>query len=487
MAYQRLLSEQGSQRGISQNAGAEHRSRRKLASTVLTLAFFAAGLAQAQLPYTEDFTDNTLEDAGRTTADWNNSSGVGVAGQVVLPSANSLTGTLFDNTSTSIGPAAVSRAIAVGDFNGDGFPDFVEGNSGGGNNVFLNNGTGVFNLAYSTPDNFSTTRSVAVGDVDGDGDLDWVEGNFGSDPPRVYLNDGTGTAFVVQNIRSGARNTDDIALADVNQDGFPDVILANDIGTERNLLILNTTDPIFPFGPNGTPGSNLPGLNVDESKEILTGDLDNDGDVDLVMLNEGVNRVHMNTGAGFTDSVLNDPFDPQGYQNSHGGALGDLNGDGWLDLVVIDFLNNEISNIYINNGSGTADANPFTLAPVELPGGATGPEFEQNASLADADNDGDLDIYVAVAGESETNRVYINDGSGTTYSVVQLGVNATVSNDGVAVDVDGDGDIDFLTATQGLDVNLNSIPGKQRTLREHGHGQRRGGAAVERLCHIVAR
>ena len=118
----------------------------------------------------------------------------------MLQSSAALTGTLFDATLTSVGPAEITRAVALGDLDGDGDLDMVEGNGDAENKVFLNDGTGVFNLAYSTPDNFSNTRGVAIGDVDGDGDLDWVAGNFNSDPSRVYLNDGTGTNFVAQDL-----------------------------------------------------------------------------------------------------------------------------------------------------------------------------------------------------------------------------------------------------------------------------------------------
>jgi hypothetical protein len=98
------------------------------------------------------------------------------------------------------------------------------------------------------------------------------------------LNDGTGTFFEVQNVSADADNSDDVALADIDGDGFLDVIVAN-LGTRRNKIFLNTTDPLTPFGVGGLEGIDI-SFDRESSKSVAFGDLDKDGDLDFVFMNE---------------------------------------------------------------------------------------------------------------------------------------------------------------------------------------------------------
>jgi hypothetical protein len=78
-----------------------------------------------------------------------------------------------------------TRAVALGDVDGDGDPDAVFGNvfddSNGQNRLYLNDGNGVFMPPSQIPADRDETFSVALGDLDGDGDVDLVIGNSGYD------------------------------------------------------------------------------------------------------------------------------------------------------------------------------------------------------------------------------------------------------------------------------------------------------------------
>ena len=414
----------------------------------------------AGLPFTETFQFDNLKDVAKTTADWN----IGVQKLQLAgsgASAKALTGTTFDTTSVeeALPDSFYSRDIVAGDMNGDGYPDLVEATRDSGNHVYLNDGSGHFTLSYSSPEQ-ENSRAVAVGDVDRDGDLDFVVANFNG-PARVYLNDGTGTHYVMQLITARFQNSDGIALADLSSDGFLDVVLANEGSGagEANLLVLNTHSPTEPFGPNGSEGIVLDPAITEMSHGVVVGDLDNDGDNDIVFLNGSsgdgqVNRVHIHVPANacsppspacFVHSAIGTGAD---VQASYGGALGDLNGDGLLDLVVANFDDSDDSKIYYNQNNGP-DVNPFT-APGVVFKPAQVSTFSTVVQLADVDNDGDLDIILINAGHPSRNRIYLNDYNNGTgdgmppFPFVEIGPDIEHVETGVAVaDFDGDNDLDL--------------------------------------------
>jgi uncharacterized protein (TIGR02145 family) len=166
---------------------------------------------------------------------------------------------------------------------------------------------------------------------------------------------------------------------------------------------------------------------------MAPGDLDGDGDADLVVLDFlGPSHVLMNDGSGhFTDSgqLL-------GGEGGHGAALGDLDGDGDLDLFFVH--NGDTDRTFLNDGSGTLSDSGQRLGGEE--------EWGTNVTLGDLDGDGDLDAYVTVYQSS--GRLWINDGSGGfTDSGRSLEGNPTSVAFG---DLDDDGDLDAIATYSGF-------------------------------------
>ena len=428
----------------------------------------------AQMPFSEDFSTLDYRDGspGQTTADWNTG-----FQQLNLALSPELVGDTFDETSAVevISGRYTTRALGLADLNGDGALDLIDGVLGP-NGVQLNRGDGTFGVRAYTSPSYRNTRGIATGDVDRDGDIDFVVANIAR-PIQLYINDGTGTYFDIQNVSSNNRNANDVALADIDGDGFLDVIAAT-TSFQWNKLYLNTADPLVPYGPGGTDGVNLGAGLRESSWHVSTGDLDKDGDIDIVFMNEDApnpydgnraqrNRVLMNRLAqgspnSFSSSEIEiDGSDDIGF--SFAGQLGDMNADGFLDLVVCNIADGQPSKIYFNNGAAGTNANPFTTVAVDFTF-AVSPDVPipcRSVEIADADKDGDLDIFLTSSSTDFRNRVYFNDGTGSTYVAVDVGPPGqsplvlsdpsnigAVSQDGVVGDIDNDGDIDWVIGNQ---------------------------------------
>lgn len=110
-------------------------------------------------------------------------------------------------------------AVALGDVNGDGFPDAVVGRKGS-DEIWLNDGQGHFTLSQRFGRGF--THAIFLADLDGDGNLDIVAG--GNSSARIWLNDGAGEFSQGQRIRYGRDAA--FTLGDVTSDGFMDIFVA---------------------------------------------------------------------------------------------------------------------------------------------------------------------------------------------------------------------------------------------------------------------
>jgi hypothetical protein len=140
---------------------------------------------------------------------------------------------------------AESLAVALGDVNGDGYPDAVVGNNGP-DEVWLNDGGGNFTAGGRLDG--GVTWAVFLADLDGDGDLDLVTG--GETSGRVWLNDGAGNFSRGQRLVYGRYES--IAAGDVTGDGIADVIAA---GVDSYRLWRGQGDGRFAADPRGGYGN----------------------------------------------------------------------------------------------------------------------------------------------------------------------------------------------------------------------------------------
>ena len=358
-------------------------------------------------------------------------------------------------TNPSSGVGNNPNSVVLGDVDGDGDLDVLTTNQNGNSvSVRLNDGTGSFTAPATNPDPGvgDAPISVALGDVDGDGDLDMLTANNGSSTVSVRLNDGTG------NFTAPATNPNpavdygplSVALGDVDGDGDLDLLTANNnLSGTVSIRLNDGTGSFTAPATNPNPGVGHTPISV------ALGDVDGDGDLDLLTANYGDNTVsvRLNDGTGSFTAPATNP-DPGVGDAPYSVALGDVDGDGDLDVLTANIGDNTVS-VRLNDGTGS-----FT-APATNPNPVVGNE-PLSVALGDVDGDGDLDLLTANYGDN-TVSVRLNDGTGN-FTAPATNPNPSVGSSPYSIalgDVDGDGDLDVLAANFGsntVSVRLNQPP-----------------------------
>lgn len=363
-------------------------------------------------------------------------------------------GALLDRSSMDAKPA---------DLDGDGDLDLVVAVEFGSNVVLRNDGGARF--VDATPPSLRRvardSEDIAVADLDTDGRLDLV---FVSEDDRVhevYRGDGAlGFTAVTRGLPvSGVANA--VEAADLDADGDIDLVIGN---AGQNHLLWGDGAGGF---VDGTADALPPSGHV--TQDIDLGDVDGDGEIDLVEGNEDGNRVlwgdgtgrfglsgaHDDAGAGGVTLLPERP----GGEETREVDLGDVDGDGDLDVVLanVGWQGRPAQDrLLLNDGRGVfADATAERL-PAE--GGHT-----VDADLVDLDGDGDLDIVTANAfGGPNGWRVWSNDGRGAFTDATARFLPPGLSGNGVdveAADFDGDGVLDLYFANHSSrDILLLSSP-----------------------------
>jgi hypothetical protein len=313
-----------------------------------------------------------------------------------------------------------NAAGAWGDYDGDGYPDlFVTKRNRAVNALFRNNQDGTFSRVTAAPltSDRGDSYGAAWGDFDGDGDADLVVANAFGTSEFVYRNNGNGTFSRLTTNDVGAvagagGNSAQSAWADFDTDGHLDLFVANGgaadplfvvnggmTGAQNNFLFHNNGDGTF------TPAQTDPVVTESgRSSGGAWGDYDSDGHLDLFVANgwghEGF--LYRNTGNGSFERMLNNAIATAPPAHQVSAAWGDYDNDGDLDLFVAAYPWNRL---FRNDGGGA-----FT--EVAAASGIVGKGNHDSGAWADYDNDGFLDLFVS--NESErAGDLYHNNGNGT--------------------------------------------------------------------------
>jgi hypothetical protein len=397
--------------------------------------------------------------------------------------------TLSQTLSTGTAAGGDPVAITSGDLTGDGRPDLVVVNETADNiAVFLAQADGSFQAAqfFDSGTQGSGPNGVTLVDVNGDGKLDAVVSNGSSSDVSTLLGDGTGKfgpprAFVAD------QEPVTVAAGKLNADTSPDVVaIAQDGQAPRAMVLIGNGDGTYAAVENVMVPPN--------PKIVVTGDVDNDGLPDLVVVPD--------TQSPQTGTVLilralaTGGFAAPVTLQSHGGVTalgtGDFNGDGQLDIVALNASMNDVSVFWgsapglpskprqdIGIGAGAValavgdwDGNGQPDLAIIRQSGSTGAidvllsnsgSFQTKPSITlasapqaiafgDFDNNGKLDLVTANGGASKLSVLHGN-GDGTFQAAVTVtipGVTGSANSLAVA-DFDGNGADDIAVLVPGSD------------------------------------
>ena len=347
--------------------------------------------------------------------------------------------------------------IAAADLNGDGKKDLIAGfsNTPGNVQILLGNGDGT---VTATPldamfTNLSQPRAVAVGDFNGDGKADLVVASFGAGQALVYFGNGDGTfqspAYYITGV-----NPNSIVVTDLNGDGKQDFVITNSNSGTVNVFI-NNGDGTFTGNLSQYP-TDVPGIGSPTPFSVTAGDFNGDGKIDIAVVNQGGSSNDVAILLGNGDGTLQAPVTYAVGGQPFAVAAGDVNGDGILDLAVCNANTTGTGNtvsVLIGKGNGT-----FKPA-VNYPTGKR-PRF---VILDDLDNDGILDLATANNGDG-TVSVLSGRGDGTFQPKVDFPVGGAASSGPetiTAVDLDGDGRLDLVVSNNAegsLTILKNTTP-----------------------------
>jgi hypothetical protein len=287
-------------------------------------------------------------------------------------------------------------SLSVADFDADGRPDLAVPNSdwnatsGGASvaSILRGYGNGTFDSVQSYTAGAWLPVGLAVGDFDGDGRPDIATANWQSQQAYVLSNQGGAMSFdspVATNLDGDASS---IAAGDIDNDGQDDLLVNTPVGIA-----------LLRGGPSGATLYDTLGVGTGTSMHAQLVDIDEDGQLDLVSaVADEADRIVVFHGAG-DGSFFEQAEYPLGGDPAWVVA-GDLNMDDDLDLAIAAYEQNAVT-LYIGNAQGGFSSRTDI-------GVCTGP---QSVAIGDMNNDGASDLVVGCS-DSDTVQMHLQTADG---------------------------------------------------------------------------
>ncbi|MCH9646697.1 MAG: VCBS repeat-containing protein [Deltaproteobacteria bacterium] len=316
---------------------------------------------------------------------------------------------------------------------------------------------------FPSPGPAEFTNQVSVGDLNGDGHLDLVFANGGGfatagtpEVQRIYINDGSGNFTDESASRLGWSGLcRGVEMGDMDDDGDLDLIFAQDF-ERRPALFRNDGTGVF----TDVTAAQLPNIALSSSRAQFA-DIDNDGDLDLYLASGDGNRfgcdqyrIFVNDDAGFFTDETASRHPTENTCENMDVIFADIDGDFDLDVKTAS-TGTANSRLYRNDSSGV-----FSLVTT-IPADATSYSYD----FGDIDGDGDLDLLGANARPGSSSEFLLRNDGNAVFTDISDNVSPNPSeddNDTKFVDYDNDGDLDLIIAR---------IGGGEKTYENDGTGR----------------
>lgn len=308
--------------------------------------------------------------------------------------------------------------IGTGDFDEDGKLDIIQKTNGTAYTVFAGNGNGTFKagVSYSVPFTMSTDTNDSppiVEDYNKDGNLDFILADTTNGKVYLFFGNGNGTFQSPVSYATTTASATDVYSADLNNDGYTDLVTSDSKSNGVASILIGNADGTFQAAKTleGTGGSDY---------SVRLGDLNNDGNVDIVASFTGTMKVYLGNGSG--------NFQAGSTFSGTLGTLIDYDRDGFLDNA---YMSGSALLVATGKGDGTFNAGRTM---------ATG----LGSSLVFSDMDGD-GISDAITTSGSNLYVAHRNADGTTSSAVRYNPIPSGSGFQGLADFNSDGVADVLS------------------------------------------
>ncbi|MCA1669439.1 MAG: VCBS repeat-containing protein [Thermomicrobia bacterium] len=333
-----------------------------------------------------------------------------------------------------------AEGVAVADLNGDGNVDLaLPANHFNILQLLLGRGDGTFSVVPSTIPTGRGPEGITAADFNRDGKNDLAVANSLDNTVSIFLGNGDGTFRPRVDYPVG-QNPDIVAVGDFNGDGILDLAVNGQLDNSVSVLLGRGDGTFLPRTVYTVPGS---------PSDIGVGDFNRDAKLDLITANSRGESVSVLLGRG--DGTFQPPITTAAGPGSGGVCLGDLNGDGRLDAVVANSPLNgapDVFSVLLGKGDGTFQPRVSYTYTGSSPFGGS--------ALGDVNGDGILDIVKANQNaRGDTVTIFLGRGDGTFVQVATFPTNGS----GITLaDVNRDGKPDLLVnnGTGTLTVWLNT-------------------------------